>query len=64
MQCDDTYYAEVSKLAHILHERKGNPLTGALDSWREAECMIRAHHVRKTKDHERQQACCSALLSL
>lgn len=62
MQCDDAYYAEVSKLARILHANKGNPLAGALDSWREAECIIRAHHSRRRKDHERPQ--CSAPVSL
>ena len=47
MRMDDAYYAEVEKLADVIHEQKGNPLTGAFDSWKEAERMVLARRSRQ-----------------
>jgi hypothetical protein len=52
MQYDESYYAEVEKLASILHERKGNPRTGALDSWNLAESIIRGQGVLARRSFE------------
>lgn len=56
MQRDDAYYAEVEKLAQILHASKGNPRTGALDSWIQAEKLILMKRFREASENKGQES--------
>lgn len=41
MHKDLYYYENIEKLATLLHRQKGDPRTGALDTWKEAEAFLR-----------------------
>jgi hypothetical protein len=60
---DDYYYAEVGKLASVPHANKGNPLTGALDTWKEAEKMISAQKAEAGDDLSGQETLYNSLVS-